>query len=221
VELSEIESLILDKMNTQGGYDPTAKVGANVAPEQSPKLVWMGWMMIGIGLIWLFSGSLSVFLWIIRDFGQLNVWTEILLQSHIALVMNALVIVAGILLLKGKRSGYVMALTSCIYWVGSALFFLLFVFVQYPMGIFTNLGSILGLSFPPNASSMATLAINVLIIVVFVGLFNPEVRRSFPNAGRISTAGFLIGLGVVGYTIVCTLLKHFVFLPPEPDYFQF
>ena len=114
----------------QQNTDPTQKYGT---PQSAPssKLVWMGWMMIGIGLIWLFSGSLSVFLWIIRDFGQENVWTEILLQGHIALAMNALVIVAGILMLKGKRSGYVMALASCIYWVGSALFFLFYIFVQY------------------------------------------------------------------------------------------
>ncbi|MBK9452864.1 MAG: hypothetical protein IPN95_26270 [Bacteroidetes bacterium] len=203
----------------QQNTDPTQKYGT---PQSAPssKLVWMGWMMIGIGLIWLFSGSLSVFLWIIRDFGQENVWTEILLQGHIALAMNALVIVAGILMLKGKRSGYVMALASCIYWVGSALFFLFYIFVQYPIGIFSSLGSILGLSFPPNASSMATLAINVLFIVVFVGLFNPEVRRSFVNPGRMTTTGIVLGIGIVSYTILCTLLKHFVFVP-EPDYFQF
>jgi hypothetical protein len=218
--LSEIESLILYMMNTQGGYDPTAKVGTSQAPEQSPKVVWLGWMMLGVGLVWLFSGSMSWILWIFRNDGQLNVLRDIVLPGHVSWIMNVVVIVAGILLLQRRRSGYALVLASCIYWVGAAAFFAFYLFLRHPMGIFMNLVHILGLPLPPSVTSMGTLTMNVLIVLVLFGLNSPEVKGSFDNPKRLATNGLLIGIGVVVYLILCTILKDFVFAP-EPDYFQF
>jgi hypothetical protein len=203
----------------QQNTDPTQKYGAQ-QPAQSHKIVWLGWMMLGLGLIWLFSGSMSWILWIFRKDVLVNVWMDIVFPGHVSWIMNVVAIVAGVLLLQRRNAGYVLALASCIYWVGAAAFYAIYIFLRQPSTIVVNLFHILGLPFPPSVSSMATLSMNVPCVLVWAGLFNLEVKRSFYNPKKLGTNGLLIGIGVVGYLILCTILKDFVFAP-EPDYFQF
>jgi hypothetical protein len=198
-------------------FDPTHKFSTSPDGGGNPSsYTWIGGLLVGMFLVMFLRTIVPALQWLFGDHLGYPIWPE-LLSAHIYWLSPFLVLLAGIALLTRNPSGYVLAMASCIFWLGTSVAFLLIYAVQLPGFILEILLGTLGLQFDHILGSLATIFLNVTTIVVLVSLNKMSVRQALPVRPGMAGTGIGLGMGMVVYAIIC----HFLAAALRPDPFGY